>query len=804
MAELQQGEVAVTIIPRRVIFQSINEEDDSSFTVLACDVKEKGVVPVNKYGNITITGDNLSDLILDIETPAYLAPSDNSRYSDGFTARIPVPDIPDDSVGQWKFLRVLIPANLYANFMTTYDSDIKIIDFILDESNADEIIEKTKGIGQATLDIVIKKINEKSELAKTYTLLADYGMTDTVIKKIYNKYEVYKVIKKIVETDIFRLTEIKGLGFKKIDEIYLKQEGSDKKDDNRIVSGLEYYILENQENGNTRIPQRKLIQGTQTLLGISVKLIREVLEERTLEIDRKNIYNILNDSANYPEKYSKKIVLFEDRYSAVKTFLAEWFVYTDLVTRASNESQLKLADMDVIIKEFGDKSGFHLSDEQSQFFRNLHKSELSFLLGSSGTGKSSAQSVLLDYARKTGQSVLFLAPTGMARKRITEVTGNVAYTIHSFALNKQLQSTYYDIYLVDEASMVDVMLAKRLLSLIPHGKKVVFVGDGSQIPSVSFGNFLYDCTNNKTISVDSFTKVFRQSEGGILDIVTKIRQGEQFLPSTFNSRKKFGSNCVFDMRQNPNETYVDKIMTAYKNTIATGKFNEDDIIILSPTKKGKNGTVSINKAVQSFINKPERSKDEFDSKTDGIDVIFRVGDKVLNRKNRKKLKTFKQDGRNFMPVDNDGSVVNGDIGRLVGIEHNYVYVDFDGIVIEFKKSDFNNNSIIHGWAITGHKSQGSEFKVVFCLFERGSAFQLNGNLVYTMGSRAKELLLVMGDMRTINGALKKFENTSRDTNLLDFFAKKLEFKPKAQEEQIVNNDFINFASSEEIEESLPF
>ncbi|MFZ2577767.1 MAG: ATP-binding domain-containing protein, partial [Lactococcus hircilactis] len=251
------------------------------------------------------------------------------------------------------------------------------------------------------------------------------------------------------------------------------------------------------------------------------------------------------------------------------------------------------------------------------------------------------------------------------------------------------------------------------------------------------------------------------------------RKGEQFLPDTFNSRKVFGNNCVFDMSMSRNERPIDKVLTSYKNTINTGKYTEDDIAVLSPTKKGTNGTVAINNRIQSFIN-PRKSfgnaNNEFSSITDGIDVVFRKGDRILNKKNRKGEHLYSQTpDKKYFDNSRKTDIVNGDIGHIVSIEGKYVYTKFDESILRFSISDFNNQSIIHGWAITGHKSQGSEFKVVICLFERSSKFQMNGNLLYTMTSRAKDLLLVLGDISTINSSLKKFENTSRETNLLDFF-----------------------------------
>ena len=319
--------------------------------------------------------------------------------------------------------------------------------------------------------------------------------------------------------------------------------------------------------------------------------------------------------------------------------------------------------------------------------------------------------------------------------------------------------------------MVDVVLAMRLLSVVPENSKIVFAGDDSQIPSVAYGNFLYDSLNNKSTFVSRYTKIFRQSEGGILDIVTKIRQGISFLPNIFRERKVFGKNCVFDLRRpKQDQDITDQAVEAYTNVMKTGKYTIDDVVILSPTKKGVKGTTSINNKIQAIMNPESDDKTQFESVTNAIGVVFREGDLVMNQKNHKGLSTYTQLGNVFTSDAKSISIVNGDIGTILRIDGNNVYIQFDEGIVEFPKKDFNNGMIIHGWCITGHKSQGSEYKVVICIIDSSSSFQMNGNLFYTMASRAKELLLVLGDSATINRSLKKFENLERETNRKDFFA----------------------------------
>ena len=1134
MSSEQIEYLEVTVTPKVILFQSVDEETENTYTVLACTVGEedKEKVNINNFGNITISGDNLTDLTIDVPRKVLLTPSVSSKYPDGYTARIPIDPIPDNAEDQWTFLSTIITENNVNAFRQVFDDDEKIISIIMEPKNHEKIKRHVIGYKEKRLAKLIQSIKEREEYARAYVLLSEYEMTDNMIHKIYNKYLDVSVIENILKNNIFKFTEVNNIGFKKIDDIYLKMESSKKEDEGRIKSGLAYYLEENQNDGNTRLSKHKLLQGTQALLDIPLPLIRDCLNKYTVKIsieDFGKILTILNENDKV------EIVDFNGKYSTRSAFLAEYSVFVDITDRTGVQPNLLEYDMDDMINRFQEKEGFILSDEQRQFFLDLYKNQVSFLIGNAGSGKcltnstmiptpngfvrngdlkvgsyvfdrlgnktkilgvypqgmkkvfkvilsdgrevlcndehiwttftskgnfknrtvremldlglfatdsrpkkdgtqrrtskfaipanecvdyeekelgldpyllgvlianggltekyltvstndefiikkiskiqsysyrknssnnynwnfkygnkiytdseqgrfsvktkdivpeslmvtskykhipreylesskeqrlellkglmdndgtigvapryncsystispqlrddvlelvrslgykatvsiddrvgvehhknisyeinilipnsekhnlfslprklervkeaqllkeknrrydrveisdiidmgyeeemtcimvdndehlylcndfvvthnTTSQKVLLQYAKETGQTITFLAPTGIARKKLEEYTGHKAYTIHTFVLSKDMPVT--NIYFIDESSMVDVMLAQKLLSRIPMGAKIVFAGDDGQIPSVSFGNFLYDCINNDTVFVNRYTKIFRQKEGGILDIVTRIKHGQAFLPNVFRERKVFGKNCVFDLKVPKGQaTLADKAVQAYKNTIGKkDKYKEEDVIIITPTKKGANGTVSINNAIQKFMNPPSQDKEQFESMTNKVDVIFRVGDLVMNRKNYKEIKTYHQIGETFVDTADFISIVNGDMGKIIAIDNGRkdVYVEFDGQIVKFNMQKFNSGLVIHGWCITGHKSQGSEYKVVICIIDKGSAFQMNGNLLYTMTSRAKELLLVLGDSQTINRSLQKFENLRRETNLLYFF-----------------------------------
>ena len=1130
--------VEVVIKPERELFSANNEEENTTYRVLACVVVEDndGLIKLNDFGNIVISGDNLDELAVDVPRKVYLTPSVSQRYKDGYTARIPVDPIPDNSKDQWTFLSTVISEKDMNAFKQEYSTGDKIIEIILDNENATFLSRNIVGYGIKRLEKLKSKIMEREEYARTYVILSDLDMTDNMIQKIYKKYLSEIKIKNILENNIYQFTEVTGIGFKTIDEIYLAKEESSKEDENRIISGLYYYLEENQSNGNTRVEKRKLIQGTTSLLGVPLKLIRECLERESVVVELTDIYNIpkILDKDNEETK-GKDIILFNDKYSTRISFMTEWRVFEEIVSRSMGKPHLVEHDMDKMVDDFENVEGFALSDEQRLFFKDIRESSVGFLSGNAGSGKAltnstmiptpngfvrngdlkvgsyvfdrlgnktkilgvypqgmkkvfkvilsdgrevlcndehiwttftskgnfkdrtvremlnlglfatdsrpkkdgtqrrtskfsipanecvdyeekelcldpyllgvlianggltekyltvstndeftikkiskiqsysyrknsstnynwnfkynskvytdseqgrfgvktkdivpeslmvtskykhipreylesskeqrlellkglmdndgtigiapryncsystispqlrddvlelvrslgykatvsiddrvgtkhyknisyeinilipnsekhnlfslprklervkeaqllkeknrrydrveisdiidmgyeeemtcimvdndehlylcndfvvthntTSQKLMLQYAKETNQSIMFLAPTGRARKKLAEYTGHVAYTIHSF-VNSELAMESYNIYFIDESSMVDVGLALQLFKCIPEGCKVVFAGDDSQIPSVAYGNFLYDSLNNETTFVNKYTKIFRQDEGGILDIVTKIRFGIPFLPNSFRGRKQFGNNCVFDMRKpETGKDITDQAVTAYLNVMKTKKYGLDDVVILSPTKKGIKGTTSVNKKIQEHMNPYDGVKQEFASISNGIDVIFREGDLVMNQKNHKELLTYYEMGGSYLEDGEKTSIVNGDIGIILKISEDKkeIYIKFDDGIVRFISKDFNSGMIIHAWCITGHKSQGSEYKVVICLVDSSSSYQMNGNLLYTMCSRAKELLLVLGDPLVINRSLKKFENLERETNLLDFF-----------------------------------
>lgn len=341
-----------------------------------------------------------------------------------------------------------------------------------------------------------------------------------------------------------------------------------------------------------------------------------------------------------------------------------------------------------------------------------------------------------------------------ASKVMSNYTGKKAMTIHRkigvYDNDEEANGAITeDIIIVDESSMCDIFILDKLFkSIVNHNAKILFVGDDFQLPSVGVGNFLYDCLNSGCVTIAQLVKVFRQADGGILNVATDVREGKKFLNDSDEGRMQFGKDCVFHLVES--QFIRDGYMHYYSKLLE--KYSPDDIVILTPTNKGKLGTAEINKEIQKLVNPTSALKKE---KTFGRDypITFRVGDSVMNTVNTYNVDTIS---------GGKADIFNGDNGKVVDIddEAKAVIVDYEGIIVKMKYETILT-SLLHSWCMTIHKSQGSQFKVVLVIVDKSAKFQLNANLLYTGLSRAKDYLLVLGQSSTINYAINKFANMER-------------------------------------------
>lgn len=388
----------------------------------------------------------------------------------------------------------------------------------------------------------------------------------------------------------------------------------------------------------------------------------------------------------------------------------------------------------------------------------LRRDDKIFITGN--CGKSWSTKAVIDMLKANGKTFMLLSPTGRASKVLSENTNEEAKTIHrGLGYNPRENTWKYnknnkipvDVVIVDEFSMLDAQLLGRLLDGIGDKTKILFIGDSAQIPSVGAGNIATDMLESGVFPIYALTKIFRYDEGGLAYACTKIRNGEFYL-DIHKRTQSLGAKRDYAFVNSPQDKYLDCLVTLFKKQLEVS--NIDDVMVITSTNVGQYGTFAINKLLQDIYNPHDDNKLEYIYTCKDYSMTFRIGDKVMEVKNNYKEEPF---------------IFNGDIGYIQDIAYKkgklVVKIDFDGNVKEFVKKDMEQ--IVLAYAITGHKSQGSQFKHIIMLTPIAHKFMLNRNLLYVIASRGQKSVKHIGDFSVIKSALRKSENLKRNTWLKD-------------------------------------
>ena len=589
-------------------------------------------------------------------------------------------------------------------------------------------IKEVEGIGEKKFEIIKESYLEQRDLKDIIIFFQGHGMSTNQCIKVYKTFG--SNAKEIITENPYILSdEITGIGFITADRI-AKSIGIEATSPFRIQSGIKYILNQFSSAGNTYMPKENLIRETINLLGAS----RELVEE--------GLYNLSVDSKIKVEKINEVDSVF-----ALPYYYCELGVTNRIITLSMENFRSINSDIEFEIGVFEKKHNIKFALSQKEAIIGAFQNGIEIITGGPGTGKTTIIKAIIEIYENNNMKVVLGAPTGRAAKRMTESTGREAKTIHrllemgvsedgkSFYKKGEGEPLESDVIIIDEASMIDIMLMNSLLKAIKLGTRVIIVGDVDQLPSVGAGNVLKDLIESKFIKVVRLKDIFRQGkESLIVTNAHKINNGEM----PFLNRKD--GDFFFENKEDINEilsTTIDLINTRLP------KFNTRwdklrDIQILTPTRKGILGVDNLNKELQKVLNPKASYKKEKESK----DMVFREGDKVMQIKNNYSLKWTKINGDG----DNEGvGVFNGDMGFIESIneEDKTLTVIFDDerrVVYDYIYLD----ELELAYAITIHKSQGSEFKVVITPAFMGSPFLMNRNLLYTAITRAKELVVVVG------------------------------------------------------------
>lgn len=605
-----------------------------------------------------------------------------------------------------------------------------------------ERLKEIEGIGKKKLETIIESYRKQRELKNITIFLQTHGLSVNQCLKIYKKYGASS-IDTVKNNPYILCDEISGIGFKTSDKI-ARSLGIEIDSPFRIQSGIRYVINEFCANGHTFMPKDELIKEASNVLTVSGDIIEENIKNAAL--DRKIKLERVND---------------KEGVFTIPNYYCELGITNRILTLAISNFQDISVDVDHLILQFEKKNNITFAESQKDAIISAFQNGIEIITGGPGTGKTTIIKCIIEIFETCGLKVLLGAPTGRAAKRMSESTGKEATTIHRmldmgvfekeesvFVTNAEEHSLEADVVIIDEASMIDITLMNALLKSIKVGTRLIIVGDVDQLPSVGAGNVLNDFIESGFTKVVRLKEIFRQGKESMIVVnAHKINKGE--MPK-LNEK---GTDFFFirnDIQEGILNTIIDLINTRLP------KFNSNwdklkSIQVLVPMKKGVLGVTNLNERIQNVLNPkaPYKKEKEFRS------MVFREGDKVMQIKNNYSLKWTRIAGKG----EHEGlGVFNGDMGFIesIDLEGKKLSIIFDDerrVTYDFIYLD----ELDLAYAITIHKSQGSEFPVVIIPAYMGAPLLMNRNLLYTGITRAKEMVVVVG----IPKALKYMVDNTR-------------------------------------------
>ncbi|MDO4287978.1 MAG: ATP-dependent RecD-like DNA helicase [Eubacterium sp.] len=605
---------------------------------------------------------------------------------------------------------------------------------------------EVKGIGKKTLAKIKEVYSEQKEIRDVMIKIQEYGISSTYAMKLYKTYQG-ATVQVLLDNPYQIIKDVRGIGFKIADQI-AGQLGFDAENPKRILAGIDYCLQDCYSRGNTYMTEADLVESSAAMLGVSAEEVAFQLQELALSGNIK--LEFIDDApAYYPT------VLFEAEDNAALSMVR--------LSRATFE--LKKADIPAMIADYEKDMHISLDERQAQAISTAIENGIVIITGGPGTGKTTIINGIVYIFKRLGMKTVLAAPTGRAAKRITETTGEPAKTIHrlleydysgdddfpSFSRDEE-NPLETDAIIVDESSMIDIVLLNSMLEAIKPGTRLILVGDADQLPSVGPGNVLQDLIESGVVKVVRLEKIYRQSETSMISVnAHAINEG--LMPEINNQ-----SDFMFVRKMDP-EVVLQTILELVSWRIPEKKGFDamKDIQVISPVKKGKLGVISLNKELQEVLNPPAGHKAE---KTFGT-VVFREGDKVMQIKNNYKLVWEDVHG-----YESGEGVYNGDIGLITAIDAEertleVRFTDDKQVVYSFEQLE----ELTHAYAMTVHKSQGSEFPVVIMPMVGGPPMFLNRKLLYTAVTRAKKMLMLIGPQNYFYRMVKSGAVNERRTAL---------------------------------------
>lgn len=613
-----------------------------------------------------------------------------------------------------------------------------------------ERLAEVKGISERKAMEIADQVNEKRDLRQAMIFLQQYGITMNLAVKVYQQYgqEVYGIIRE----NPYRLADdIEGVGFRTADEIAVRV-GIRMDSDFRIRSGILYVLLQASTEGHTYLPEEELTRRTGQLLEVGEEQIEK--QYMDLAIERKII---MKQGENQTQIYAASFYYMEANTATMLKQLNVSYDVPDL-------------EIEERVRRIEKQTGMKLDEHQMTAVKEAVRNGLLIITGGPGTGKTTTINTIIKYFEMEGLDIFLAAPTGRAAKRMSETTGFEARTIHrmlelnggvdgaaGFERNEQ-NPLETDVVIIDEMSMVDISLMHALLKAVAVGTRLILVGDVNQLPSVGPGSVLRDIIRSHECNVVMLTKIFRQaSTSDIIVNAHKINQGEEV---TLDNK----SMDFFFLKRYDADVIISVVLQLIKQKLP--KFVDAtpyDIQVLTPMRKGLLGVERLNGILQRYLNPPSPQKRE---KEHG-DILFREGDKIMQTRNNYQLE-WEIRTKYGLSVDKGTGVFNGDMGivREINDFAETMTVEFDeGRMVEYPYKLLDELEL--AYAITIHKSQGSEYPAVVIPLLSGPSMLMNRNLLYTAVTRARKCVTLVGNEVTFAQMVQNTSQQKRYSGLCD-------------------------------------
>lgn len=650
-------------------------------------------------------------------------------------------------------------------------------------SNTLEIIKneplslvKIRGISADRARLIHDSYMENMEYQNVMIFFQKFGVSSAKAMKIYNTFKGTSIA--IAEQNPYMFTNIKGFGFKTCDEI-AKKLGIDPHSVFRMEAALKSVLETAETEGHCYLFRQQLLQATAKALSDD----RDTIEEEELEeaytrmVKSGNIVNIMysEDNVRYEAVYTREMYRLEyETAVAIKNILG-------------GQREINIFNVDRLIEEFEEKKGFKLENMQKEAVRAVFETNLLILTGSAGSGKTTTVECMIYvlqryFENREEMSFMLAAPTGKAAKRLTEITGFEAMTIHRLLqfsyenkgfFYRQGNELPYDLIVIDESSMLSIDLAHALFTAIAPGTTVVMIGDTQQLPSVGAGNVLDDMIKSEIIKMVKLNVIKRQADGsGIISNANRIIDGE--MPEIINQNKDF-----FVIEEDDKNRVVKKTLEALNRLMTAYDYTIDDIQVICPQKSSEIGTYELNKAIQEMVNPAVSDKEEIKRGNS----VFREGDKVIHLSNNYETPHYQRDpatGR--YAAEESCGIFNGDIGRIIEISQideydtddddedkkdteKKVAVQYDDFIIIYHINELEEIDL--AYSLTVHKMQGSQCEAAIILCHMRNYIMLNRNLGYTAVTRAKKMACIIGQKKAIKLMVSNVKINERNSMLCD-------------------------------------